>query len=392
MAQEKKSNNEPWRIIGNKRIYSLNETCAQYKLFQKIECRNFLEKPGGLYSNGFGLTMGGFRFVSELFQRISGNKKLIIDYLKKSEITKEKNKNSYVILLNYKDLVSLNKEYSRVNKIKNNEFKNFSVKKITEIFPKNQFIKKHIFKKDNYVADTLYGILKSKNFSISALSSSDAEALVELLPKLFESNSFGSLYSETKFIATLQNKTKKVFLEKVVAEFKKKLSKKKHNENDWQKFLGQHLLLFNPSYEKRLEKNNISVDNKYPDFILVDSFDYADIFEIKKPDTPLFKYDEGRDNYYWSDELSKAISQTENYIHKILNTTLDFKESIKEKEKISINIIRPRGFIIVGNSKQLEDDKKIKSFRILNDSLKNLQIILFDDLLKKLESFIRKLN
>lgn len=60
---------------------------------------------------------------------------------------------------------------------------------------------------------------------------------------------------------------------------------------------------------------NIAIGNtKFPDFALVTHDNYLDILEIKKPDTPLLKPDNSRNNFYWDSEPAKAIIQIENYI------------------------------------------------------------------------------
>ena len=44
-----------------------------------------------------------------------------------------------------------------------------------------------------------------------------------------------------------------------------------------------------------------------------------------------------------------------------------------------LRIIRPRGFVLIGKRKGL-DSAAERAFKILNDSLKNLQVVFFDDL------------
>jgi len=135
------------------------------------------------------------------------------------------------------------------------------------------------------------------------------------------------------------------------------------------------------TYAAVIEKQSIAIGGKYPDFMLVDAYGYVDIYEIKKPDTDLLKYDEGRDNYYWSAEVSRAVSQTEKYIDEVNKNRLDIADKVRRKYKTEVNLIRPRGFIVVGKRKQLANRSMKDDFRILNDSLKNIDIIFFDDLL-----------
>ena len=108
--------------------------------------------------------------------------------------------------------------------------------------------------------------------------------------------------------------------------------------------------------------------------------------------TALLRPDRDRDNYYWSPELSKAISQVENYIDCANKNSRLLKEEIRKKEKIEIRVVKPRGFIIAGTSGQLKDESMEDNFRLLNDSLKNIEIILYDELLSNLKNFLKRLN
>ena len=126
--------------------------------------------------------------------------------------------------------------------------------------------------------------------------------------------------------------------------------------------------------------------------MLIDVYNFLDIYEIKKPTTNLLKHDASRDNYYWDTELSKAISQVENYIDEISKNALSFRDLIKKKKGIDIRVIKPRAFIIAGHSKQLDNVTKEENFRLLNTSLKNIEVILYDDLLSSLKNFLNRLK
>lgn len=67
-----------------------------------------------------------------------------------------------------------------------------------------------------------------------------------------------------------------------------------------------------------------------------------------------------------------------------------FRNDIKDHKGIDVSIIRPRGYIIVGKRSMLTSKKMKDDFRILCESLKNVDIILYDDLLASLESLSAK--
>ena len=141
-----------------------------------------------------------------------------------------------------------------------------------------------------------------------------------------------------------------------------------------------------------IEKLSISIRGKFPDFMLVNVFGYIDIYEIKKPSTPLLRYDESRDNYFWDTEVAKAITQTEKYIQMLVKSALEVKEFIKQKHETDVKIIRPRGFVVVGSSKQFDSSQKEDDFRLLASSLKNVDVVLYDELLGNLKNLLKRLE
>jgi hypothetical protein len=132
----------------------------------------------------------------------------------------------------------------------------------------------------------------------------------------------------------------------------------------------------------------INIRMKKPDFILIDIQDYVDVYEIKKPNTELLGYDNSRSNFYWSPEMSKAISQVEKYLDALSKNAEELRNFIKGERKIDSRIIRPRGYVIAGTSKQFEQNEKKKDdFRVLCQSLKNTEVLPYDIFLKKFKAF-----
>ena len=225
------------------------------------------------------------------------------------------------------------------------------------------------------------------------LSLQDIKALDEFFPD-YLSVTTDKLSSEKRLykITKDKNEAEVIYLENIMAEFSKKLQQNLP-ERSWQSFLREYILLFNTNYTNVIEQGNISLSGKYPDFMLIDVYNYLDIYEIKKPGTILLKEDKDRNNYYWDSEIAKAISQVENYIHTINKNSSAFREEIKRTKKIDIRVVKPRGFIIAGTSKQFKKDEVIEdNFRLLNRSLKNIEIILYDELLGNLQIFLDRLK
>lgn len=104
------------------------------------------------------------------------------------------------------------------------------------------------------------------------------------------------------------------------------------------------------------------------------------------------KKDKSRDNYYWDVEIAKAISQVENYLHQVQRNSDGLINDIRRNKKIYINIVLPRGYIIAGMRNQLLNQKMIDDFRMLNEALKNVDIIFYDDLVENLETFVKRIG
>ena len=119
---------------------------------------------------------------------------------------------------------------------------------------------------------------------------------------------------------------------------------------------------------------------------MVDSQGYLDIFEIKKPTTNLLAKSKDRGNYYWSTNAVKALAQAEKYLYNTERKASQLKEDISREKNINVEVIKPRVFVIMGNKSQLDHKDKKADFQILRRSLKNIEVILYDELLERIEN------
>jgi len=79
-------------------------------------------------------------------------------------------------------------------------------------------------------------------------------------------------------------------------------------------------------------------------------------------------------------------------LHQVQKNSDALMNDIRRNKGIEVSIVRPRGYIIAGLRNQLNKTKMVDDFRILNESLKNIDIILYDDLLNNLETFVSKIG
>ncbi|MBW8042339.1 MAG: DUF4263 domain-containing protein [Planctomycetes bacterium] len=358
------------------------------KYISQIQLHGFDALPSGLSSTGKGTTYSGGYLLSYFKQILGDNIKLTISSKEPSRVIK--NKKSYRIILNHSQLLEINKIFRKIDSERKTNRANNVESFLAIEFPR-QFPKKSI-KTVGYKKGTVAEILSSTKIE-KHLSDEDRTALLNLHSKLIASTQFTLRSTQTvQLIKSDYEASQKVYLDSIVEEFEKKLKSNPNAEGTWQKFLKKHILILINQYTYFIEKENISTRIDYPDFLLIDPYNYIDIYEIKKPGTKILNYDSSRHNYYWSAEISKAISQVENYRYQLARNGSNLREDIEKLKGIKAELIRPRGFIIAGTRKQLQRPIMKDNFRLLNDALKNIDLIFYDDLLKNLKLLKQRLG
>ncbi len=368
-------------------ILSQKKDCYQKKFLKKFKITGFDKLPAGFFRNGKGLINPGYLVLEELTKTFD-NIDLTITKDKKSSIEQLKTKTK--ITLNYGKLYGTIIKGKDIIKEKNLE-KDLTLKLfLHDQFPRN--FPKVASENTLYKKNDLFHLLSRGNV-IENLSTDDIDKLKNFFPLFikFFSNKYKG---ETKLLKISENKneTQIIYLESIISEYEKKLKAKHQVEHNWQKFLREYILFFNLNYANVIEKENIALEERYPDFMLIDVYNYLDIYEIKTPDTNLLKKDSSRGNYYWDTELSKAISQVENYIDHINKNRLAFIDKIRREMKLNIRVVKPRGFIIAGTKKQLQGEIMEDNFRLLNKSMSNIEIILYDEFLNNLKNLLKRLK
>ena len=364
-------------------VYNINDDSWQRKWLSSIELHGFEILPSGLFTDGRGLTASGSRLLTQLNEKYGNKLRLCIAGNKVSSVRRDKNINK--VTINHDDLRALNNIYRGLRQERNQTLRDLVDAFLHKTFPR-------VFKGSDqeystYTPGTLARILSTPDL-VDHLSVSDRKVVQEFLPQFIHEMDF-SLRSTSNIAFAKEGlgATQTIYLDKIVEEYEKKL-KTKSTENTWQQLLQKHILILLHAYVAVIEKQSIDLDGKYPDFMLVDPYGYIDIYEIKKPQTGILQYDKSRNNYYWSSEVSKALSQVENYIDSTSRHRLELADKIRKKFDLQVKIVRPRGFVIVGMRSQLKSEKMQEDFRILNDSLKNIDIILYDDLLENLKAML----
>lgn len=351
-----------------------------------VKLDGFQSLPSGFWRNdGFGFTLAGALAIQEIQQRF---KKKVSVTITATGTAKIDGRGKFAkARIPHSVLQSLGQRIRTIKRDRNEEMKLAVQHTLGRTFVQFKDMRDT---EAGYVPGRLAEVLGSDAMA-THLSMDDREAIEHFIPDYLSSIS-GTLRAKKKLkvIYDSLDAGKKVYLSKVLSEFRKKLKAKVQNEQTWQVFLSAYILVLRNTYGEVLEKKSVSLQGKFPDFMLIDAYGYLDIYEIKKPGTALLALDRGRNNYYWHPEISKAIAQVENYIHQAQRHADTLRTDIQKSKGVEVNIVRPRGYIIAGTRSQLNNAKMTDDFRILSESLKNIDVILYDDLLASLEAFVER--
>jgi len=387
----KKKAYAPFVINQSKNLITYSPQGWQSGFFEKIYLHGFSALPSGFRKDGKGFT-GYPSFLIKTIQR-HFNKKVEFHVLKIGRPKVENLKHKAKITFEYNalfDFLGRMKEYHHDRNVRSND--------TVAAFLKNQFPKQFKSLKSqtkssvSYQKDQIARTLGKKDI-LKNLSQADVDRLADFYPRFLKSKN--SKISRTKrLVISQETKTasESIYLGNLIKEFERRLKVTTQSEQSWQEFFRDYILLFNTNYSGIIEKKNISLSGDYPDFMLVNVYEYLDIYEIKKPSTPLLSKDSSRSNYYWHAEIGKAISQVENYIYELQRHEDAFINDVLKSIGTEIRVVKPRAYIIAGTRSQLSDRCKQDDFRLLNNSLKNVEVILYDDFLKNLKNLLSRLK
>ena len=177
----------------------------------------------------------------------------------------------------------------------------------------------------------------------------------------------------------------------VVDELQNRLSKTFHEtvgDDSWQKWIYQNSWLFGVKYKSPLEKVKINITGVMPDYLFPTIDGFIDVLEIKLPDSQVIIQDSGHPgSWYWSSDAIKAIGQVVNYLHAIEINSLQIERHLEREYNLKVSTLKPRGHILIGNSADWNDNKK-EGLRKLNYHLHNIEVITYQQLLDRGNSFI----
>jgi hypothetical protein len=124
-------------------------------------------------------------------------------------------------------------------------------------------------------------------------------------------------------------------------------------------------------------------DARFIDYVFsAESSREAILIEIKTPTTPLLG-SEYRGNLPPSRDLTGSVLQVLNYRHELVQNL----RALNESAAVALNAFNPKCAVIIGNAgAQLHDDMARRSFELFRACLKDVEIITYDELFRKVET------
>jgi hypothetical protein len=122
---------------------------------------------------------------------------------------------------------------------------------------------------------------------------------------------------------------------------------------------------------------------RFVDYLFaVESSGEAIAIEIKVPTAPLLAKAKYRQSVYRpSPELSGSVVQILDYKNQLLRKL----DGIARKESKELHAFNPKCVIVIGNAEELADVDRRRSFELFRSSLKDVEIITYDELFKKVQ-------
>ena len=186
----------------------------------------------------------------------------------------------------------------------------------------------------------------------------------------------------------------------VVREFDTRITNNEP-EKFWQQFLSQNDWIFGfcLSYifttmvdrEVYVGGTNINGRNgELCDFMAMSEGNakFTSLVEIKRPSTPLLSSRPTRGTTYGvSKELSDAVAQIQTYCYTWGTNSSRDAYSFQVRNN-SVPVL-PKGILVIGNTSELDNEDKIRSFELFRRNLHNPEIITYDELLARAKFAVR---
>lgn len=279
---------------------------------------------------------------------------------------------------------------------------NLSTQAINKLFDEIKILSK--IKNSGLSIDAEYTVGKSTEVIIID-KTSKMQAIAQLISKGYTEDFWNELISEDPDLATRLS-AGKIHLDRknVIEEFREGLKSYPTDESWWQTFFERESWILQQAFgapmmyisgetylggKKALGKGQGGVET---DYLMADESSKSfSVIEIKTPKTELvggiYRGEPGSGNenevYSMSEKLTGAIVQTQNQIE----VAIRHFQSVLGETFINLRNVYPRGVLIIGNISSLDQSQKdsFNNFRFAN---KKIEVITFDELLRRLASVV----
>lgn len=335
------------------------------------------------FSNlGYIKSAGGFLNSRLALHKVNSLK---ISKLKENSFRKLPGKKSFNVVLNYASFSKLKNSISAITTEAKLDKASYTDEFFHTTFP-SQY-KKPVTKTSK--ARVRRAVESLDSSAISDLTNADIEKLIEFFTELITKR-YTSETSRSKLLSAAKIKVDQVAIKDVVKKFEK-LLKGDAAESEWGKFLQINLFLLNPEYVGVVPELNLMLASpRKVDFGLINSNGYLDIFEIKKSSTPLLAKKTDRGNFFWSTDMVKSITQAEKYLHNAESKAPTLAKDIERERNVKVQVIKPKAILVIGDTSQLDTQQKQEDFQVMRRSLKNVEIVLYDEMLVRLKNQLGK--
>ena len=192
----------------------------------------------------------------------------------------------------------------------------------------------------------------------------------------------------TETLERLQTTSNLVGYTRVVDQLEARLKSRRGyaeagGDDSWQKWIYRNSWLFGPMYLEPIQWQSVGFRSK-PDFLFPTLDGFLDILEIKLPTADVIR-EVGR-HHAWSDATNRAIGQVVAYIEDAdMNRPAlerDINDNYTGQLGLRVTASRPRAFILIGRDTHWRERQR-EAYRTLNYSLHGVEIVTYDELLRR---------
>ena len=359
----------------------------KYKTIEKFSFIGFKNKlPVGVNKSvtfGYGFTKRLKPFSRFLDAQFDFDEVIIEkDGKTKIDLTSKK------LFLNQNDLQKLNDSFDSVFKKNNSDVDTVLKNVLYDLFPTDMGKPEA-----SYIPNTIATSLLSWGKSLDEFSDKDKKAIIELFKSLSLKTDFLTEESLAKTKEIVDNK----YIQETLKGYKDLMNLTTDGESlekRWQKFLKLHSWIFSSIfaqpvilYRDEAYVGGKTLDNKngkFNDFLIKNSLsNNVSFLEIKTHKTKLLEK-----TAYRGDDVFSATKDITGCINQVLNQRDNFQKEFyttKGKTKEDFETFNSKCVVLIGSIKNLTE-KQQYSFELFRSNSRDVEIMTFDELQKKIES------